>query len=340
MTASGDIDTIVATALGELRVRGGSARLTAELSAYHCLDGRGFGGWTAARAGLAASCCAADKHLRSLQTVFSRAAVPGELTFEVTTLVEGRTASAYRVTAYQTEQPVLAALAWFTAASLLAPAGPAAPDFATHPAPADCPRVDWIAKIGDFLGGFDIRAVDYALSQSDFEGPFCDGGDRVVLWLGAAAGRGGEAGAGASATAPQPVPEHSRPAAPDVDPGPGSGSAMGPNTESASTLGSNPAAVAGLAERLTDLMMFDAFLMDAALRGRPGDGMLTLDLTTEWHATPGLATPGLATGMTLLQATGHTHGLVASTQGTLTTPSGHIRATATSQCRVYPGAGR
>ncbi|MGA4538679.1 acyl-CoA thioesterase [Uniformispora flossi] len=293
MTASGDIDTIVATALGELRVRGSSARLTAELSAYHCLDGRGFGGWTAALAGLAASCLAADKHLRSLQTIFSRGAVPGELTFEVTTLVEGRTASAYRVTAYQTDQPVLAALAWFTAPSLLAPTGLPSPDFATQPTPESCPRVDWIAKIGEFLGGFEIRAVDYALSQAEFEGPFRDGGDGVALWVGAAAGWGGSAETGASAV------------------------------------------VSGLAERLTDLMMFDAFLMDAALRGRPGDGMLTLDLTTEWHATP-----GPATGMTLLQATGHTHGLVASTHGTLTSLSGHIRATATSQCRVYPGAGR
>ncbi|GAA4955828.1 hypothetical protein GCM10023205_17250 [Yinghuangia aomiensis] len=293
MTASGDIDTIVATALGELRVRGSSARLTAELSAYHCLDGRGFGGWTAALAGLAASCFAADKHLRSLQTVFSRAAVPGELTFEVTALVERRTASAYRVTACQTDGPVLAALAWFTAPSLLAPTGLPSPDFATQPTPESCPRVDWIAKIGEFLGGFEIRAVDYALSQTEFEGPFRDGGDGVALWVGASAGWDGSAETRA------------------------------------------PAVASGLAERLTDLMMVDAFLMDAALRGRPGDAMLTLDLTTEWHATP-----GPATSMTLLQATGHTHGLIASTQGTLTTPSGHIRATATSQCRVYPGAGR
>lgn len=317
MTASGDIDTIVATALGELRVRGSSARLTAELSAYHCLDGRGFGGWTAALAGLAASCFAADKHLRSVQTVFSRAAVPGELTFEVTTLVEGRTASAYRVTAYQTEQPVLAALAWFTAPSLLAPKGLPSPGFATQPTPESCPRVDWIAKIGEFLGGFEIRAVDYALSQAEFEGPFRDGGDGVALWVGAATG--------ASAVGPGVAPGRAGVAAPD--------STVGSLSTPASD--ANADAVSGLAERLTDLMMFDAFLMDAALRGRPGDGMLTLDLTTEWHAAP-----GPAAGMTLLQAAGRTHGLIASTEGTLTAPSGHIRATATSQCRVYPGAGR
>ncbi|MDI2129952.1 acyl-CoA thioesterase domain-containing protein [Yinghuangia seranimata] len=293
MDATGEHDTVAATPLGEVRLRGGSdGRLTAELAEFHCINGRGFGGWTASLAAAAAARSAGGKQLRSLHTVFSRAAVAGELSFDVETLANGRTASAFQVTVRQGGEAVLAASAWFADPELFGGPGAADPGAAGEAGlplgPAAYPRLSWVEKVAECLGGFAEYAVDYAETYEEFEGAFRDGGDSVALWI--------------------------CPADPDV---------LRPDAPS----------TPGLAERLTDIMQLDAHLMDAALRGRPGDGMVSLDLAATWYA------PARVPAATLLEARGRTQGLLASTWGTLTDATGVLRASGTSQCRVYPGAG-
>ncbi|NUU19962.1 MAG: hypothetical protein HOV68_00365 [Streptomycetaceae bacterium] len=270
--------------MGDLWLRADTetGALSAELTEFHCVNGgRGFGGWTAALAALAAARSAGDRQLHTCQVMFTRPALPGELTLSVTELVAGRTAAAYQVTMSQDERPVLAAQCWFTDASLLAAVGPVSRRIAEVPPPGACPRVTWIEQEFPCLGGFTERAVEFPLSAEEFDTTFRDGGDRLTVWM-----------------APAQTTE--------------------------------PAADAGLAERLTDLMMFDCHLMDAALRGGPGVTMVSLDLTATWHTT------ARRPSLTLFDARGRTDGLLAATYASLIAPDGTVRATGTSQCRVYP----
>ncbi|MCF2525800.1 acyl-CoA thioesterase domain-containing protein [Yinghuangia soli] len=284
-------DSKVATPLGDLLIRADAGgRLSADLSDHHCINGRGFGGWTAALAALAAARSAGGKQLSSCHVVFSGAAVPGELEFSVLPLVEGRTAAAYQVTMHQSGKPVLGAQCWFADPSMLAPAGPASDRLAGVPPVAECPRLGWIDASFPFLGGFAEWAIEYPLSADEFDGSFRGGGDTMSVWI---------------------APAQDQWTAPG-----GSGPADGPTD--------------GLAERLTDLMILDTHLMDAALRGTPGASMLSLDLAATWYAAP--RRPGL----TYFAAEGRAHGLLAATSATLIEPDGTLRASGTSNCRVYP----
>ncbi|WP_406294591.1 thioesterase family protein [Embleya sp. NBC_00888] len=295
-------DCAVDTPLGELRVRDGGrggAGPVAELPEFFCIDGRGFGGYTAAIAALGATRYAPGKQLRSLRAVFTKTAVAGELELEVLPLVRGRTATSVQVTVRQGGEPVVAALTWFAAPGLLPPEGAGRRAAAGVPGPEDCPRLPWLAKIVPFLGGFDERAVDYPLSAEEFDGGFrVDDGDSIALWA-----------------VPQwPAPRDG-----------GGGGGGGDRDEGEDTVS------ASVAQRLVDVMLFDAHLMDAAYRGAArGTVMTSLDLDVTWHAEAG------AGGPTLFRARAGLDGLVANTSATLADVAGTVRATATSQCRVYP----
>ncbi|MGW0661125.1 acyl-CoA thioesterase domain-containing protein [Streptodolium elevatio] len=266
--------------------------LSSELSDLQCMDGRGFGGWTAALAALAAVRAAGDRVLHTFRAVFTRQARVGELRIEAEPLVEGRTAAAYQVTVRQEGAVVLAAQCWFVDASLLAESGPATDRLADVPPVSACPRVHWTEEFIPCLAGFAEWAVEFPLSNEEFQTTFVDGGDVLSLW-----------------TAPA---KDVRDGVPGVLDG---------------HVGGSPD---GVAERLGDLMMLDTHLMDAAHRTTPDIAMMTLDLTATWYARP--RHPAL----TFFEARGRVDGLLAATEGTLVTPDGTVRATGTSQCRVYP----
>lgn len=82
--------------------------------------------------------------------------------------------------------------------------------------------------------------------------------------------------------------------------------------------------------RLTDIMFCDAFLLDAGMRTESAlTRMISLDLSLTWstgHAAP---------APTLLEADGRVDHQLASMQGTLRGTSGAVRASASSQCRVF-----
>ncbi|WP_406288944.1 acyl-CoA thioesterase domain-containing protein [Embleya sp. NBC_00896] len=281
MDTSGGVPTTTSTPLGELRVRPTAHGFVADLPEYFCINGRGFGGYTAAIAALAAARYADGKQLRSLRTVFTRSAETGELDLEVLPLMRGRTACGVQVTARQDGEPVVAALAWFASPGLL-PAVGARRSPRHVPRPEDCPRLPWLEKVVPFLAGFDARAVDFPLTAEEFADSYHDGGTSIALW-----------------------------AVPRWPDSPGD----------------------GLAERLADVMLFDAHLMDAAHRDQPrGTVMTSLDLDVTWHVPAGVGSPDA----TLLEAEADADGLFANTRGTLSDPDGTIRATGTSQCRMYP----
>lgn len=297
MSMNGDGDTKVTTPAGDLLLRTrADGTLATELSDLQCMDGRGFGGWTAALAALAAARSAGDRALHSFHAVFTRQARVGELRLEVTPLVEGRTAAAYQATVRQQDDFVLAAQCWFVDASLLAETGPATDRLADVPPVSACPRVRWTEEFIPCLGGFAEWAVEFPLSDEEFRTTFVDGGDRLSLWM-----------------------------APTEDVRDGV-----PESRAATAADSAPDPADGVAERLADLMMLDTHLMDAAHRTTPDIAMMTLDLTAAWHARP--RRPSL----TFFEARGRVDGLLAATEATLTTPDGTVRATGTSQCRVYP----
>ncbi|MFE5285422.1 acyl-CoA thioesterase domain-containing protein [Nocardia sp. NPDC056611] len=82
--------------------------------------------------------------------------------------------------------------------------------------------------------------------------------------------------------------------------------------------------------RLTDIMFFDAFLLDAGMRTEsPLTRMVSLDLSVIWssgHAAP---------APTLLEADGRIDHQLAGMQGTLRDTTGAVRASATTQARVF-----
>ncbi|MGW4354461.1 acyl-CoA thioesterase domain-containing protein [Nocardia sp. NPDC004582] len=85
--------------------------------------------------------------------------------------------------------------------------------------------------------------------------------------------------------------------------------------------------------RLTDLMFLDAFLLDAGMRTEsPLTRMISLDLSVIW--TGGHAAPA----PTLLEADGRIDHQLASMRGTLRDTTGGVRASATTQARVFRAA--
>ncbi len=93
---------------------------------------------------------------------------------------------------------------------------------------------------------------------------------------------------------------------------------------------------AELSGRLTDIMFLDAFLLDAGMRTEsPLTRMISLDLSVIWSAGHRPAAP------TLLEADGQVDHQLATMRGTLRGTTGPVRASATSQCRVFraPRAG-
>lgn len=87
---------------------------------------------------------------------------------------------------------------------------------------------------------------------------------------------------------------------------------------------------AEISGRLTDIMFFDAFLMDSGLRTEPAQTrMISLDLSVIWSTGHEAPTP------TLLEADGRIDRQLATTQGTLRDTTGATRASATSQCRIF-----
>jgi hypothetical protein len=283
MDSFGAADIVAATALGELQIRSGPGGPTAELADYYCIEGRGFGGYTAALAVLAASADAGAMCLRSVRVLFTGAAVPGELLLDVQPLGRGRTAAAYQVTIRQADAVVVSASAWFTAPELLASAT-SRRSTTEVPPPKDCPRVTWVEKSVPFLSGFEERAIDFPVTDEQFR----DGRDSLALW--------------AAPAWPLPVGDT-------------------------------------MAERLSDIMLLDAHLMDPAQRAAPrGTSMTSLDLDVTWH-TP-IDVTRTPSALTLIEAHARTDGLIADTRATLADVAGLIRATGTSQCRVYPPTGR
>lgn len=87
---------------------------------------------------------------------------------------------------------------------------------------------------------------------------------------------------------------------------------------------------AEISGRLTDIMFFDAFLLDAGMRTEsPLTRMISLDLSVIWSARQEAPAP------TLLEADGRIDHQLATMQGTLRGTTGPARASATSQCRVF-----
>ena len=88
--------------------------------------------------------------------------------------------------------------------------------------------------------------------------------------------------------------------------------------------------IADIAGRLTDIMFFDAFLVDSSLRTEPAQTRgISLDLSIIWATGHGAPAP------TLLEADGRTDHRLATTHGTLRDAAGASRASATSQCRIF-----
>ncbi|MFE3317200.1 acyl-CoA thioesterase domain-containing protein [Nocardia sp. NPDC059195] len=88
--------------------------------------------------------------------------------------------------------------------------------------------------------------------------------------------------------------------------------------------------IAEISGRLTDIMFFDAFLLDAGMRTEsPQTRMISLDLSVIWSAGHEAPAP------TLLEADGRIDHKLATMQGTLRGTTGPARASATSQCRVF-----
>ncbi|MGW2660488.1 acyl-CoA thioesterase domain-containing protein [Nocardia tengchongensis] len=82
--------------------------------------------------------------------------------------------------------------------------------------------------------------------------------------------------------------------------------------------------------RLTDIMFFDAFLLDAGMRTEsPLTRMVSLDLSVIWSAGHAAPAP------TLLEADGRIDHQLASMRGTLRDTTGAVRASATTQARVF-----
>lgn len=87
---------------------------------------------------------------------------------------------------------------------------------------------------------------------------------------------------------------------------------------------------AEISGRLTDIMFFDAFLLDAGMRTEsPQTRMVSLDLSVIWSAGQEAPAP------TLLEADGRIDHKLATMQGTLRGTTSSARASATSQCRVF-----
>ncbi|WP_028478955.1 acyl-CoA thioesterase domain-containing protein [Nocardia sp. CNY236] len=88
--------------------------------------------------------------------------------------------------------------------------------------------------------------------------------------------------------------------------------------------------IAEISGRLTDIMFFDAFLLDAGLRTESSPTrMVSLDLSVIWSGGQAAPEP------TLLEADGRIEHKLATVQGTLRGAGGPVRASATSQCRVF-----